>query len=149
MKKLIPLLAAALLAAALAFSVSADDTVVGEVYSTSILATVDGHVIPSYNIGGRTCICMEDLQYYGFDVIWDPANGVISANSSDVAPDYSVFASVERGVGGSVTAYVYETQIRAEVNGIAVESYNIGGYTCVCIEDLGDMSDSPNADYGF
>ena len=106
MKKLIPLLAAALLAAALAFSVSADDTVVGEVYSTSILATVDGHVIPSYNIGGRTCICMEDLQYYGFDVIWDPANGVISAKSSDVAPDYAVVASVERGVGGSVTAYV-------------------------------------------
>lgn len=149
MKKFAAILGAALLGAALALSASAEDVAVGEVYSTSILATVDGHVIPSYNIGGRTCVCIEDLQYYGFDVIWDPANAVISANSSDIAPDYSVFANVERGVGGSVTAHIYETNIRAEVNGIAVDSYNIGGYTCVCIEDLGDMTGSPNADYGY
>lgn len=149
MKKLIPFLSLVLLVTALMISAQAVDVKVADVYSTSILATVDGHVIPSYNIGGFTCICLEDLQYYGFDVIWDPDEGVISAISSDKPTDYTVFSSVERGTGGSVIGAVYESAIRAEVNGKHVPSYNIGGYTCVCIETLGDMEDSPNAEYGL
>jgi len=149
MKKLIPFFALVLLLTALVFSSEAVDVKVADVYSTSILATVDGHPIPSYNIGGFTCVCLEDLQYYGFDVIWDPVNGIISATSSDKPADYSVFANVERGVPGTVIGAVYQSAIQAEVNGKYIASYNIGGYTCVCIETLGDMAYSNNAEYGL
>ena len=56
MKKLIPFFALVLLMTALVFSSEAVDVKVADVYSTSILATVDGHPIPSYNIGGYTCV---------------------------------------------------------------------------------------------
>lgn len=151
MKKPIVLLLLLALTLALVPAAAAEsaDVVVGEVYSTDILACVDGHPIPSYNIGGYTCVVMEDLQYYGFTVTWDPETATISAVSAPVETDYTVYADVERGVGGSIAGYVYETNIRAFVNGLPIESYNIGGYTCVCIETLGDLTDSVNAAYGY
>ena len=118
-------------------------------YSSQILATVDGHPIPSYNIGGRTCVVIEDLAYYGFRVVWDPENGIISAVSADVPANYAKYAATARGKGSSIVGAVYETKIVARVNNLPVTSYNIGGYTCVCIEELGDLAGSPSAAYGY
>ena len=47
---------------------SALGDVIGHVYATDILATVNGVPIPSYNIGDKTAIAVEDLRYYGFEV---------------------------------------------------------------------------------
>jgi len=149
MKKWLVLIAAVVLTATLSVAAQAADTVIGEIYSSSILATVDGQPIPSYNIGGRTCICIEDLAYYGFDVDWDPDARLISAVSSASAVDYTKYADTKRGETGSILGYIYETDIRATVNGLEVPSYNIGGITCVCIEDLGELSGSPYAQYGY
>ncbi len=41
------------------------------VYATDIVTTIGGEKVPSYNIGGRTLIFMDDLKIYG-DVIWYP-----------------------------------------------------------------------------
>lgn len=141
--------AVVLLCAMLVLGVSAEDKKIGDVYSTDILAKVDGHVIPSYNIGGYTCICIEDLQYYGFDVVWNAEERTISATSSERALNYAHYAKTERGKGGELAGAIYETNIRAFVNGQSVKSYNIGGYTCVCIEDLGDPAGSPNEAWGY
>ena len=141
--------ACALLCALLMFSVCAADKKLGDVYSTDILATVDGHVIPSYNIGGYTCICMEDLQYYGFNVVWNAETHTITATATDRRTDYDHYAKTARGKGGQITGAYYETNIEAFVNGQAVKSYNIGGFTCVCIEDLGDPAGSPNERFGY
>ena len=43
----------------------------------------------------------------------------------------SVFAA-----NGDITGHIYSTDIRAFINGIEVESYNIGGKTAVVIEDI-------------
>ena len=147
--KLAVIIAALALCAMLVLSVGAADKKLGDVYSTDILATVDGHVIPSYNIGGYTCICMEDLQYYGFDVVWNAETHTITATATDRRTDYAHYAKTERGKGGSIIGATYETNIVAVVNGQSVKSYNIGGYTCVCIEDLGDPTGSVNARYGY
>ena len=37
---------------------------------------------------------------------------------------------------GDVVGYIYSTDIRAYINGVEVESYNIGGKTAVVIEDI-------------
>ena len=41
-------------------AVSAAETVVGNIYSTDILAYVNGKQIDSYNIGGKTAIFVDD-----------------------------------------------------------------------------------------
>jgi len=49
----------------------------------------------------------------------------------------SIFAqSVVFAKNGDVIGYIYSTNIRAYINGVEVESYNIGGKTAVVIEDI-------------
>ena len=43
----------------------------------------------------------------------------------------SVFAA-----NGDIVGHIYSTDIRAYINGVEVESYNIGGKTAVVIEDI-------------
>lgn len=37
---------------------------------------------------------------------------------------------------GDIAGYIYSTDIRAQINGVEVDSYNIGGKTAVVIEDI-------------
>lgn len=39
-------------------------------------------------------------------------------------------------VNGDITGHIYSTDIRAYINGVEVQSYNIGGKTAVVIEDI-------------
>ncbi len=41
---------------------------------------------------------------------------------------------------GDIVSYIYSTDIRAYINGVEVQSYNIGGKTAVVIEDILDNS---------
>ena len=61
MKKIIFAAAAASMLIASSACADAENVgdVIGEIYSTDILATVDNVPIPSYNIGGRTVIVLE------------------------------------------------------------------------------------------
>lgn len=43
----------------------------------------------------------------------------------------SVFAA-----NGDIVGHIYSTDIRAYINGVEVESYNIGGKTAIVIEDI-------------
>lgn len=51
-------------------------TKIGNLYATDIAAVWDGAVVPSYNIGGRTAVVLQDLADYGFLVEWTPGDGV-------------------------------------------------------------------------
>ncbi len=140
MKKLISfiLVTALLLCVAPAALAARVGDVVGKVYSTDILAYVDGHAVTSYNIGGYTCVCVEDLMQYGFDVVWYAAERKLTCDSAGEPNTYP--ADVSRGTLGRITGKVYYTDIKTYVNGIEAPSYNIGGRTCVCVETLGDVS---------
>ena len=52
-------------------SYAANGDVAGYIYSTDIVAYIDGMAIPSYNIGGKTVVIAEELVNYGFNVIWN------------------------------------------------------------------------------
>lgn len=112
--------------------------VIGNIYTTDIVAYIDDMPVKSYNIGGRTAIPIEELRYYGFDVEWKENSrelyAAISGRPSEV-PEYIP----ERQTPGNSAGSIYYTDISVSINGIedCIQTYNIGGITCAAIEDLG------------
>ncbi|HPW42096.1 MAG TPA: hypothetical protein PLW98_11330, partial [Bacillota bacterium] len=74
MKKSIVLLSILALLAAVFAAVAAKPLkigdVIGKIYYTDIKTYIDGKPIESVNIGGRTMISAEELQYMGYLVEW-------------------------------------------------------------------------------
>ena len=66
---------------------------------------------------------------------------------ADVGKEYE--DSVKSNTPGMPLGDVYETDIRVILNGSEVNGNNIGGKTAVVAEDMGDMTDSPNTEYGY
>lgn len=113
----------------------------GHIYSTDIAAYIDGMAIPSYNIGGKTAVIARDLEDYGFECRWDEETRTAYINVKEVpqkAPEYVPDKSI---APGDVLGDIYETDIQAVVNGMIVESYNIGGRTALVIEDMASEND--------
>ncbi|MBO4915577.1 MAG: hypothetical protein J5449_10260, partial [Oscillospiraceae bacterium] len=101
-------------------------------YSTDIRAFINGVEVPSYNIGGRTAIVVEDVlpHYYSNEM---RALMVGSFAPSHIQGGRNVFA----GKIGEVVGQIYETDILTYVYSETVPSWNIGGKTAIAIEDLG------------
>ena len=152
MKKLLMILSLMLLTAVGANAAPGD--AVGEIYSTDILAYVNGSPIDSYNIGGQTVILAEDLcnndtgVHYGFDCVYDNSTRTLTLTSLFSKGNADI--TVSRGSVGEIVGTVYETDIKVVFNSHEVKGYNIGGQTAICIEDLGAYADGePNAAYGY
>lgn len=43
----------------------------GDYFYTDIVTYLDGQVISAYNTGGRTFFCAEDMEAYGYSVVWN------------------------------------------------------------------------------
>ena len=151
MKKLIStVFSAGLLILGLTASAEIGD-VVGYVYSTDILATVNGVPIPSYCLDGKTAVAVRDLENYGFSVGYYD-NARIALVSFDTFGDMELtpIEGVERGEVGEVIGEVLETDIVAYINGEYVPTYNIGGRLVAAIEDIAPWNDgSEFAAYGY
>lgn len=136
-------------------AVSAAETVVGNIYSTDILAYVNGKQIDSYNIGGKTAIFVEDLydwehneRSYGFTWSYNDEKRMLTV-SSDGRKGFGSY-DAPRGQTGTMLGNVYATDIQVYFNGHEVPGYNIGGRTAVCIEDLGTVDEtSQNFQFGY
>ncbi len=122
--------------------------VVGQIYSTDILTFVNQKPIQGYNIGGRTVVIAEDLEGYGFSLDYHDELRMLSIYSDFTVGNINP-AEIQRGKVGQILGNVYETDITTYYNGIPIPGYNIGGRTAICLEDLGDITDSPNAHYGY
>lgn len=126
--------------------------VIGEVYTTDIVATLGGNEIASANIGGETMIALRDLEDFNFSVWYEENSRSAIANSPEMlrASEIKEPKSVEHyDTVGEVIGNVYETDITAYVNGFEIPSVNIGGATMVSVRDLGDMTDSPFVQMGL
>lgn len=115
---------------------------VGSVYSTDITASVDGMPIRSYNIGGRTVIVAEELSDYGFEVIWKPEERQLDLFVGEKPGQPPAYVPEKSEIIGEEVGKIYETDIKAYVNGMVVESYNVGGRTALVIEDMGTYDDN-------
>lgn len=84
------------------------------VYSTDIVAEINGKEVPSYNIGGRTLIPMDSLEVYG-DVVWDPDKREISFSyvpnwEINIPDDY------ESDTSANITGFTLELKRNGEGN---------------------------------
>lgn len=129
-------------------STYASDEVIAHIYSTDILAYVNGEPIKGYNIGGKTVVIAEVLDSFGFDYEYNDEERMLSLRSSFNLP-YLDFAEIQRGKTGEIVGDVYKTDIKVTFNSIPVDSFNIGGRTAICLEDLGNLENSPNASFGY
>ncbi|MBQ7697599.1 MAG: Ig-like domain-containing protein [Paludibacteraceae bacterium] len=110
--------------------------VAGNYYSTDIVTIVNRTPINSMNVGGRTLICAEDMAYHGFTVVWDETARTlkVAKGGTDLSGGKQVIAS-PLPVGARMGSYYY-TDIVTYLDEKAIDSYNTGGRTYFCAEDM-------------
>lgn len=115
-------------------------TKIGNLYATDIAAVWDGAVVPSYNIGGRTAVVLQDLADYGFLVEWTPGDGVnggrVSVTTQALPETLPSYTPEETAASGTVVGSIYATDISVEVNGVPIPAFNIGGHMAICLDSL-------------
>lgn len=140
MKKILSVIMTFALMLSCSVSVFADiGDVAGNIYSTDIVAYIDGMAIPSYNIGGQTAVIAEELIDYGFSVVWNEERRVLVINSvgmPEKLPEYK--PEKTRNIGKKV-GNIYESDISVYLNGAETQSFNIGGKTAIIIENIGSL----------
>ena len=129
--------------------------VIGKVYSTDIIAKIDGLNAPSYNIGGKTAIVIEELadtnssRSYAIQMKYDDSQRRLDVVMNSSKGFYGEqYDEIKRGSVGQIVGDVYETDIKVYFNGYEINGINIGGRTAVIIEDLG-LVGGVNEEFGF
>jgi len=124
--------------------------IVGNIYSSDILALVNGKPIKSYSLDGKTAIVAEDLANYGFSCRWNQTERILTVNiQSGIASYYDQGSDIKRGKTGKIAGHIYETDIKVIFNGQEIKGYALNGTTAICIEDLGILDNSANRKYGY
>lgn len=116
-------------------------TVINHVLSTDIKAYVSDYQIPSMNIDGSTAIIAEDLRNYGFTVIWNPDSRMLDISYNPDASTFDPLAipeSLTSPVGTRIKDVLY-TDIKTNLNGKEIPSFNIGGLTAIYLKDLSSV----------
>jgi len=113
--------------------------VVGYAQPTDIVATINGYQLESYNVNGLTYICVEDLRYYGFNVVYDNYTRSLSVgldyNAWSINPQNANPNFWSIGSNNSRKPILY-TDIVTYVNGSYVASSNINGRTIINFNEL-------------
>ncbi len=108
---------------------------VGSVYSTDIKAYINDVPVVAYNIGGRTCVAIEEVTNgYAYNN-YHRALLVDSFSPELLKRDTS---STKTTSIGKVVGTLYSTDIKTFFYDKEMTAYNIGGKTCVAIEDIGN-----------
>ena len=110
--------------------------VIGKILSTDIAAYINDSPVVSYNIAGRTAIVVQQLQPFGFEVLFDEAARTLTVKEGAPSPATANIAAPSYSTVGDSVGDVYFTDISTNFNGQPMESFNIGGLTCVYADDF-------------
>lgn len=132
-----------LLAAIASFSITAfakSGDIAGEYYSTDIITSLNKYEIDAINIGGQTLISAEDMQYYGFDVIWNAEERLLSIKKTTLAAN-GIAPTVEHSTlpSGTPVGHYFETDIITTLDGQSMTAFNLGGRTYIHAEQMRDF----------
>ena len=113
--------------------------VIGKALATDIVAEIDNHQIPSYNVDGYTYIVAEDLRFYGFSVNYDDSTRALGVNrdySADiVSKNYMAPALAPEMIGTPLHSLLF-TDIKTYLDGNYTSSCNIDGQTIIRFDAL-------------
>lgn len=116
--------------------------IVNTVLNTDIKAYIDGYPIRSYNIDGNTCVVVEDLMEYGFDVVYDNADRTLRISDARNPVTSSYVHVPNTNPVGSKAMDVYATDIVTYVKLPGTDIYenvdgqNVNGSTVIVIDKL-------------
>ena len=113
--------------------------IVGSIYSTDILAFINGVPVQAYNIGGKTVVILEDLREYGVAVDYLDKSRTLVVTMYWKPP--TEHKQIERGTPGRIVGNIYETDIIVYVNAVPITAFSLNGRMAVAIEDLGRITD--------
>lgn len=145
MKKVISIILSTVMMLMISTSVfAANGDVAGYIYYTDIKTIMYSAPINALNIGGRTVIDAEALNWhYGFDVYW-----LSEERKLEIVDKGRIFVSGQaangetleemKGKPGDVAGKYFYTDIKTYLNGKEIESYNIGGRTFIVAEAMRD-----------
>ena len=120
-------------------------TVTGKVLSTDIVTYIDSVRVPSFNIAGRTAVIAENLNACGLDfsVTFSEETRTLHLEKSS-APVYDRgyfhfdVDTSSKAVGTPIMNVLY-TDIKTVFGTTQMESFNIGGFTCIYADDLAKL----------
>ncbi|MGN1097875.1 MAG: transglutaminase domain-containing protein [Clostridia bacterium] len=109
--------------------------VIGQAMGTDIVSYINNYPVPSYNINGYTVVITSDLVNYGFSYSYDNSARRVDLYFNGATPTPKSFWRDRRTYGKPV-ANVLKTDIKAYINGIQVQSFNINGLTAIYFSSL-------------
>lgn len=114
---------------------AANGSIIGDVYSTDIKAYVNGNLVPSCNIGGKTAVILEDLEHWGAGISYNDTLRTLIVDTVWLNPDY---AREDIPLVGEVNAkHIYESDIKTYLNGTQFDSaFSLNGRMAAAIEDF-------------
>ncbi|NLE12617.1 MAG: hypothetical protein GX628_02945 [Clostridiales bacterium] len=111
--------------------------VVDHVLHTDIITYINGLPIRSYNIKGNTAVIVEDLSNYGFYVVWYGVERELTVRRLESVPVVGGYKPEKNTHPiGSKAMPVYFTDIVTYLDGVKVDSFNVGGSTIIYVDDL-------------
>lgn len=118
----------------------APGTPIGDVKYTKIVAYIDGKPIRSYNINDNTHIVIEDLVQFGFEFQWiaeGDGRAVITGKRTATPDAYTTTYTPDPNAPTEGVAMQYlATNVTAWLGESQVTGYNIGGMTCIWLDEL-------------
>ncbi len=114
---------------------------VGEARYTDIVTYINHYAIPSWIVNGYPLVAVEDLDKYGFDVLWDSANRTlrIFRNTDKTYPNPVPVYLPADNLLGTKQCDIYASDVRVYINDYAyqIQGFSgISGYTFIYVGDL-------------
>lgn len=118
---------------------AANGDIAGHIYSTDIRAYINDIEVPSYNIGGRTVVVVEDITDQSQ---YNDELRVLTFGGYCLNPKHLMGGEAEHSaVSGNIVGDIYETDIKTYLYDTEIPSYNLGGKTAVALEDIGGFKE--------
>jgi hypothetical protein len=107
-----------------------EGNIIGEARVSDTSATINGTVIPSLNVEGRIVVFVNDLNNYGFNVVWDDTAKTLEINR-DFKKVITPIISAQKG-----SASIVYSNLQSYIGNKPLLTYNIDGQAAICFEDL-------------
>lgn len=114
---------------------------IGAATYTDIVTYVNHYTIPSWIVNGYPMVAVEDLNKYGFDIVWEPTNKSlrIFRNYDKKFPDPIPVTLPATNLLGTKQCDIYTSSVKVYANDYEYQMQGfsgISGYTFIYVGDL-------------